>query len=199
MNLTRKQAELIRAHIYQYYPFTTTFLDIFLTNVEKPFLYEFNHEALSFLDFFFDYKLTYKFLNKLFQENPDLYQKLKSSNLGKLTLIKIIESDEFKQECQKIQIVNHYVLDKSNNREYPALMNQEEKAIPLIIKTHRKLKTQEAKDEFVENNIEIIRKTHWAEKIAQRDRYHLPKDVLKFEEPLYIDKIKPWYNTSKKH
>lgn len=188
MNLTRKEAELIRAHVYYYHPFTTTFLDIFLTNVEKPFLYEFNHEALSFLDFFFDYKLTYKFLNKIFQQNPDLYQKLKSSNLGKLALIKIIESDEFKQECQNIQIVNHYVLDKSTKREYPALMNQEEKVIPLILKTHPELTTKEAKDEFIENNIEIIRKTHWAEKIAQRDRYHLPKDVLKFEEPLYIDK-----------
>lgn len=188
MNLTKKQAELIRAHLYQYHPFTITFQDIFLTNVEKPFLYEFNHEALSFLDYFFDYKLTYKFLNKLFQQNPDLYQKLKSSNLGKLTLIKIIESDEFKQECQNIQIVNHYVLDKSTNREYPALMNQEEKIIPLVLKTHPELTTQEGKDKFIQDNIEIIQKTHWAEKIAQKDRYHLPPEVLEFKEPLYIDK-----------
>ena len=188
MKLTRKQAKQIRGQVYQYYPTNFDLHHIFISHLEKPFLYDFNHETLSWLDHFLYDRLTYKFLNELFQQNPELYQKLNSSNLGKLTLIKIIESDAFKEEWQGAQIVNHYVLDKSTKREYPALMNQEEKVIPLILKTHPELTTQEAKDEFIENNIKIIRKTHWAEKIAQKDRYHLPKEVLEFKEPRYIDK-----------
>lgn len=188
MKLTRKQVRRIRNQVYQYYPTNIDLHHIFISHLEKPFLYDFNSETLGWLDHFLYDRLTYKFLNELFQQNPELYQKLKSSNLGKLTLIKIIESDAFKETWENAQIVNHYVLDKSTKREYPALMNQEEKVIPLILKTHPELTTQEAKDKFIENNIEIIRKTHWAEKIAQKDRYHLPKEVLEFKEPLYIDK-----------
>lgn len=188
MKLTRKQVKRIRGQVYQYYPSNFDLHHIFISHLEKPFLYDFNSETLSWLDHFLYDRLTYKFLNELFQQNTELYQKLRSSNLGKITLIKIIESDAFKETCENAQIVNHYVLDKSTKREYPALMNQEEKVIPLILKTHPELTTRDEKKAFVNQQLEFISIPTPEEKVFQDDHYQLPESVLKFDQPLYLDK-----------
>ena len=188
MNLTRKQVRRIRGQVYQYYPTNFDLHHIFISHLEKPFLYDFNSETLSWLDHFLYDRLTYKFLNELFQQNPELYQKFKSPKLGHLTFIKIIESDEFRVNCQKAQLVNHYTLDKSNNREYPCPLNEHKRLIPLILKTHPELTTRDEKKNFVDQQLEFISIPTPEEKVFQDDHYQLPKSVLKFDQPLYLDK-----------
>lgn len=188
MNLTRKQLKTIRSQLYRYYPTLYKLKASWISYLEKPFTHDFNDEGLYFLDSFLCRNVTDKFLNTLFQNNPELYQKFKSPKLGHLVFIKIIESDEFRIDCQKAQLVNHYILDKSNNREYPSPLNKHKRLIPLILKTHPELTTRDEKKAFVEQQLEFISDPTPEEKVFQDDHYQLPEPVLKFDQPLYLDK-----------
>ena len=188
MNLTRKQLKTIRSQLYRYYPTLYKLKASWISYLEKPFTHDFNDKALEFLDSFLCRNVTDKFLNTLFQNNPELYQKFKSPKLGHLVFIKIIESEEFRVDCQKAQLVNHYILDKSNNREYPSPLNKHKRLIPLILKTHPKSTTRDEKKAFVEQQLEFISDPTPEEKVFQDDHYQLPEPVLKFDQPLYLDK-----------
>ena len=188
MKLTRKQLKIIRSQLYKYYPTLYKLKASWISYLEKPFTHDFNDKALEFLDSFLYRNITNKFLNTLFQKNPELYQKFKSPKLGHLVFIKIIESDAFKEDCQKAQLVNHYVLDKSNNREYPSPLNKHKRLIPLILKTHPELTTRDEKKAFVEQQLEFICNPTPEEKVFQNDHYQLPESILKFDQPLYLDK-----------
>lgn len=188
MKLSRKQLKTIRSQLYQYYPTLYKLKASWISYLEKPFTHNFNDEALKFLDSFLCRNVTDKFLNTLFQKNPELYQKFKSPKLGHLVFIKIIENNEFRNDCQKAQLVNHYILDKSNNREYPSPLNEHKRLIPLILKTHPELTTRDEKKAFVEQQLEFISNPTPEEKVFQDDHYQLPESVLKFDQPLYLDK-----------
>lgn len=188
MKLTRKQLKTIRSQIYSYYPTLYKLKASWISYLEKPFTHDFNDEALEFLDSFLCRNVTDKFLNTLFQNNPKLYQKFKSPKLGHLVFIKIIESDAFKENCQKAQLINHYILDKTNNREYPSPLNKHKRLIPLILKTHPELTTRDEKKAFVKQQLEFISNPTPEEKAFQDDHYQLPEAVLKFDQPLYLDK-----------
>lgn len=188
MKLTRKQLKTIRSQIYSYYPTIYKLKASWISYLEKPFTHDFNDKALDFLDSFLCRNVTDKFLNTLFQNNPKLYQKFKSPKLGHLVFIKIIESDAFKENCQKAQLVNHYILDKTNNREYPSPLNKHKRLIPLILKTHPELTTRDEKKAFVKQQLEFISNPTPEEKAFQDDHYQLPEAVLKFDQPLYLDK-----------
>lgn len=188
MKLTKKQLKIIRSQLYRYYPTLYKLKASWISYLEKPFTHDFNDKALDFLDSFLCRNVTDKFLNTLFQKNPELYQKFKSPKLGHLVFIKIIESDAFRVECQRAQLVNHYVLDKSNNREYPSPLNQHKRLIPLILKTHPELTTRDKKKAFVDQQLEFISIPTPEEKVFQDDHYQLPESVLKFDQPLYLDK-----------
>lgn len=188
MNLTRKQLKIIRSQLYSYYPTLYKLKASWIYYLEKPFTHDFNDEALDFLDSFLCRNVTDKFLNTLFKNNPELYQKFKSPKLGHSVFVKIIESDEFRNDCQKAQLVNHYVLDKSNNREYPSPLNKHKRLIPLILKTHPELTTRDERKTFVDQQLEFISNPTPEEKVFQDDHYQLPESVLKFDQPLYLDK-----------
>lgn len=188
MKLTRKQLKIIRSQLYLYYPTLYKLKASWISYLEKPFTQDFNDKALDFLDSFLCRNVTDKFLNTLFQNNPELYQKLKSPKLGHLVFIEIIKNDTFKKACQKAQLVNHYILDKSNNREYPCPLNEHKRLIPLILKTHPELTTRDEKKNFVDQQLEFISIPTPEEKVFQDDHYQLPKSVLKFDQPLYLDK-----------
>lgn len=191
MKLTEKQIHIIKSQINQYQPTCIHLTGSSLSNYDKPFFHDFNYEALSFLDKFLSTKLiheTLTFLNEIFQNNPELYQKLNSPKLGQYVLIKIIESDLFKEACQKAQLVNYYVLDKSTNREYPVPMNQHERIIPLILKTHPELTNEDEKQAFIEQQLEMVSNPSLEETIWKTENYQLPESILKFNQPLYLDK-----------
>lgn len=188
MNLTRKQLHVIKSQLRQYLPTHLNFTGSLLSHYDKPFFHSFNEKALEFLDHFLTTKLTHKFLNQLFRRNRKLYQKIKSPKLGQYVLIKIIESDLFKEACQKTQLVNYYVLDKSTNQEYPVPMNQHEKAIPLILKTHPELTNEDEKQEFIKQQLKMVSKPSHDETFWETEDYELPEPILKFDQPLYLDK-----------
>lgn len=188
MKLSRKQLKIIRSQLYKYYPTLYKLKASWISYLEKPFTHDFNDEALDFLDSFLCRNVTDKFLNTLFQNKPELYQKFKSPKLGHLVFIEIIKNDAFKKACQKAQLVNHYILDKSNHREYPSPLNEHKRLIPLILKTHPELTTQDEKKAFVEQQLEFISNPTPEEKVFQDDHYQLPESVLKFDQPLYLDK-----------
>lgn len=188
MKLTRKQLKKIRSQLYKYYPTLYKLKASWISYLEKPFTHDFNDEALDFLDSFLCRNITDKFLNTLFQNNPELYQKFKSPKLGHLVFVKIIESNEFRNDCQKAQLVNHYILDKSNNREYPSPLNKHKRLIPLILKTHPELTTRDERKAFVDQQLKFISIPTPEEKVFQDDHYQLPESVLKFDQPLYLDK-----------
>ena len=197
MKLTEKQIHLIKSQINQYQPTCIHLTGAALSHYDKPFLHNFNYEALEFFDNFLSTKLiheTSKFLNELFQKNPELYQKLNSPKLGQYVLIKIVESDLFKETCQKAQLVNYYVLDKSTNREYPVPMNQHERVIPLILKTHPKLTNENEQQKFIKQQLEIVSKPSLDETFWETEDYELPKSILKFDQPLYLDKHESFVN-----
>lgn len=188
MKLTRKQIKTIRSQLYKYYPTLYKLKASWISYLEKPFTHDFNDKALEFLDSFLCRNITNKFLNTLFQNNPELYQKFKSPKLGHLTFIKIIKSDEFRVNCQKAQLVNHYILDKSNNHEYPSPLNEHKRLIPLILKTHPELTNRDERKAFVEQQLEFISNPTPEEKVFQDDHYQLPESILTFDQPLYLDK-----------
>ena len=191
MKLTEKQIQIIKSQINQYQPTCIHLTGSSLSYYDKPFFHDFNYEALAFLDNFLSTKLIHessKFLNKIFQKNPELYQKINSPKLGQYVLIKIVESELFKEECQKAQLVNYYVLDKSTNREYPVPMNQHERAIALILKTHPELTNESEKQAFIEQQLEIVNKPSLDETFWKTEDYELPESILKFNQPLYLDK-----------
>lgn len=191
MNLTEKQIRIIKSQINQYQPTCIHLTGSALSYYDKPFFHDFNYEALAFLDNFLSTKLIHEsssFLNKLFQNNPELYQKLNSPKLGQYVLIKIVESDLFKEICQKAQLVNYYVLDKNTNREYPVPMNQHERVIPLILKTHPELTTEGQKQAFIKQQLEMVSNPSLDETFWKNEDYELPKSILKFDQPLYLDK-----------
>ena len=197
MKLTEKQIHIIKSQINQYQPTCIHLTGSSLSHYDKPFFHDFNYEALSFLDNFLSTKLIHEssnFLNELFQNNPELYQKINSPKLGQYVLIKIIESDQFKEECQKAQLVNYYVLDKSTNREYPVPMNQHEHVIPLILKTHPELTNENQKQKFIEQQLELVSKPSINETIWKTEDYQLPESILKFDQPLYLDKHESFIN-----
>ena len=188
MKLTRKQLKIIRSQLYRYYPTLYKLKASWISYLEKPFTQDFNDKALDFLDSFLCRNVTDKFLNTLFQNNPELYQKLKSPKLGHLVFIEIIKNDTFKKACQKAQLVNHYILDKSNNREYPCSLNEHKRLIPLILKTHPELTNRDERKAFVEQQLEFISNPTPEEKVFQDDHYQLPESILTFDQPLYLDK-----------
>ena len=197
MKLTEKQIHIIKSQINQYQPTCIHLTGSSLSYYDKPFFHNFNYEALAFLDNFLSTKLIHEpstFLNKLFQKNPQLYQKLNSPKLGQYVLIKIIESDQFKEECQKAQLVNYYVLDKSINREYPVPMNQHKRIIPLILKTHPELTNENQKQKFIEQQLEVVSKPSIDETVWKTEDYQLPESILKFDQPLYLDKHRSFIN-----
>lgn len=191
MKLTEKQIHIIKSQINQYQPTCIHLTGSALSHYDKPFLHNFNYEALEFLDDFLSTKLIHessKFLNKIFQKNRELYQKLNSPKLGQYVLIKIVESDLFKEACQKAQLVNYYVLDKNKNREYPVPMNQHEKIIPLVLKTHPELTNEDKKQAFIEKQLEMVSNPSLDETFWKTEDYQLPESILKFDQPLYLDK-----------
>lgn len=194
MNITKKQLHIIKSQIRQYLPTHLKFKGSLLSHYDKPFFHDFNDQALEFLDHFLLTKLNYKFLNQLFQKNPELYKKFKSPKLGQYVFIKIIESDLFKKECQKAQLVNYYVLDKSTNREYPVPMNQHEHVIPLILKTHPELTDEDEKQTFIEQQLEMVSNLSRDEIFWETEDYELPESILKFDQPLHLDKHKSFIN-----
>lgn len=194
MNLTKKQLHIIKSQIRQYLPTYLNFKGSLLSHYDKPFFHDFNDQALEFLDEFLLTKLNYKFLNQLFQKNPELYKKFKSPKLGQYVFIKIIESDLFKEECQKAQLVNYYILDKSTNREYPVPMNQHGQVVPLILKTHPELTNKDEKQAFIEQQLEMVSKPSHDETFWKTEDYKLPESILKFDQPLYLDKHESFIN-----
>ena len=191
MKLTEKQIQNIKSQINQYQPTCIRLTGSALSHYDKPFFHNFNYKALEFLDDFLSTKLIHEastFLNELFQNNPELYQKLNSPKLGQCVFIKIVESNLFKEACQKAQLVNYYVLDKSTNREYPVPKNQHERIIPLILKTHPELTDENAQQKFIEQQLEMVNKPSLDETFWKTEDYQLPNSILKFDQPLYLDK-----------
>lgn len=197
MKLTEKQIQIIKSQINQYQPTCIHLTGSSLSYYDKPFFHNFNYEALEFLDHFLSTKLIHEssnFLNRLFQKNPKLYQKINSPKLGQYVLIKIIESEIFKEECQTAQLVNYYVLDKSTNREYPVPMNQHEQVIPLILKSHPELTNEGEKQAFIEQQLEMKSNPSYNEAFWETEDYNLPESILKFDQPLYLDKHESFVN-----
>lgn len=197
MKLTEKQIHIIKSQIKQYQPTSIHLTGSALSYYDKPFLHNFNYKALEFLDNFLSTKLIHEtstFLNELFQNNPELYQKLNSPKLGQYVVIKIVESDLFKETCQKAQLVNYYVLDKNTNREYPVPMNQHERITSLILKTHPELTNENAQQKFIEQQLEMVSKPSLDETFWETEDYDLPESILKFNQPLYLDKHESFVN-----